>query len=251
MTSLKGLAEGARPEKNQEDDERRATIIGGMNVLSEKGVLNFKKVGLDPTDKKSDKMLLARVRMVSPVPSQIKNLDSAAAFIRRKVSENGLESAAWSARALSLLRASEKKLKKTVTAGAAIAAGTKVGAVASNSIPVAGQIVSAVLTAASAASTVAVAQAKFQQKEVQNAIASYEALLLSSLSQSGVPPQKAQQTLDQEKKEQFAALQQIEVESQSQGTQRANLMRIGIWTAFAGTSLGIGYLLLKSRAQES
>ena len=249
LTSLKALAEGARPEKSQEDDERRATIIGGMNALNEKSVPGFKRVSADPTDKKTDKMLIARVRMVSPVPSQIKNLDSAAAFVRRKVSENGLESAAWAARALSLLRASEKKLKKTVTAGAAIAAGTKVGAAASNTIPVAGQIISAVLTAASAASTVALAQAKIQQKEVKDAIASYESLFTSSLSASGVAPEKAMQTLDQEKKEQFAALQQIDTEAQSAGTRNANLMKIGLWTAFAGTSLGIGYLLLRSREE--
>jgi len=156
------MAKGFRPTTGLYDLERRATIVGGLQVLAAAWDPQTNSMGYAPFNtldvanlpvrtniRKDDKTLIAVVKQAAaaqgvPKAQRPKSLKAAAKYVREQVAERGLSSAAWSQRALLMVLAGQAKSQTATT----IAIGT---------LTTAGAIVGTILTAGAATPAAAAA----------------------------------------------------------------------------------------------
>lgn len=197
---LDNMAKGYQPAYQFINSEYRATILAAFYILQhawnaaeqQPGFEPYTAVsvaGITPTAKgrKDDAKLLSAVRKLAQLKGEKKpdNLRRATAYMQKQVQDYGLESAAWSYRALLLNQMAQKRSE---TSGKIFGTALAVGAAALGTIATAGVagpvLVGAAIATGAGASAVGVGtqmrNAKLKgewrryQLEVQNALKQYE-----------------------------------------------------------------------------
>lgn len=143
------MAKGFRPTTGLYDLERRATIVGGLQILASAWDPQTNSMGYAPFNtldvanlpvrtniRKDDKALIKVVQQAAaaqgvPKSKRPKSLKAAAQYIREQAAERGLSSAAWSQRAVLMVLAGKAKSQTatTVAVGALATTGAIIGTI--------------------------------------------------------------------------------------------------------------------------
>ena len=153
--TISRMAKGARPKASLYDLERRATIVGGLQILAAAWNPETNSMGYAPFNtfdftnlrvrtnvRKDDQPIINAARKAAAAQGITKakrpnSLKSAAKYVREQVAERGLSSAAWSQRAVLMVIAAQGKAGTTA-------------AVLASTLAITGAVVGTILTAGAA-----------------------------------------------------------------------------------------------------
>ena len=249
---LRSMARGARPVGQKlKGLESQATIMGGIQTLKDAGVYPWTLINTSGfpalyfTKKKSresvHKLLKGLVQLAASKTDRGLRIPSAsfgAEYVRKKVSDAGLQAPAWAARGVILTQealtnqATREKVEKTT--GSALST----AATAVQVIPVVGQIIGGILGGLSTAAGVSAARTKVEASRSEQQLAEFQQMYRNSLSTaiSQARYSRAKGEFDAVQAKVRSEREKKEREAEELGKKVAKAAEVTIWVTLSGAT---------------